>query len=202
MSNLICQPPLSLLSSTRIQSKSTSLLKYLGFILLVQGLLFSVYAEPLKAAKDRTVVSDFELEDLKGNYVKLSQYKGKVVVVNFWATWCGPCKQELPHLDRIYKENKKDGLVVLAISTDSPQTQAQVATLARRWSVLTLLDPDGTVVDQLNPRGVAPYTIFVDHKGRMASDHDGYHVGDEVEMEKTIKALLKEKHKEKRKEKE
>ena len=104
------------------------------------------------------------------------------VLVDFWATWCGPCKQELPHLSRILKENKKKGLVVLAISTDSPQTQAQVATMARRWNVKTLLDPDGMVVDQLNPRGVAPYTIFVDRKGRMASDHDGYHVGDEVDF--------------------
>ena len=152
-----------------------------------------IHAEPIKAPEKRTAVSDFDLEDLKGNQINLSDFKGKVVVVNFWATWCAPCKQELPHLNRIYKENKDQGLVVLAISTDSPQTQAQVRTVSSAWSVKILLDPDGTVVDQLNPRGVAPYTLFIDRQGRMASDHDGYSTGDEAEMEKIIKALLKEK---------
>lgn len=140
----------------------------------------------------RAFAPDFELMDLKGKAVSLSQFKGKVVVVNFWATWCAPCKQEIPHLSRILETHKDQGLVILTISTDSPQTQSQVGRLARRWKTHTLLDPEGQVVAQLNPRGIAPYTLVVDRQGRIAFDHDGYHSGDEVKMEAAIKAALAE----------
>jgi peroxiredoxin len=137
-------------------------------------------------------VADFELKDLKGRLVRLSQFKGKVVLVNFWATWCAPCKQELPHLNRLYKELKDEGFEVLAISTDSPQTISQVGRLARRWAVTTLLDPEGRVVAQLNPRGIAPYTLLIDAQGRAAFEHDGYHSGDEVKMAEAARALIAE----------
>ena len=163
------------------------------------GLTSMATAAPLITSAKRAMVSDFELKDLKGKLVRLSDYKGRVVLVNFWATWCAPCKQEIPHLNRMLKSYKDQGFTVLAISTDSPQTLSQVGRLARRWAVTTLLDPEGQVVAMLNPRGVAPYTLFVDRQGRMALDHDGYHSGDEVKMEEAVKALLgeaKDPHKE------
>lgn len=147
----------------------------------------------ITADKDRVEAPEFELSDLKGEAVRLSQFKGKVVVVNFWATWCAPCKQEVPHLSRMVETYKEQGLVVLTISTDSPQTQSQVGRLARRWKTHTLLDPEGRVVAQLNPRGIAPYTLIVDRKGKIAFDHDGYHSGDEVKMEAAVKEILAEK---------
>ena len=146
----------------------------------------------ITAAAKRAVAPDFELDDLKGEAVRLSQFKGKVVVINFWATWCAPCKQEIPHLNRILKNYKEQGLVILTISTDSPQTQSQVGRLARRWKTHTLLDPEGRVVAQLNPRGLAPYTLIVDRNGKIAFDHDGYHSGDEVKLEAAVKKILKE----------
>ena len=156
------------------------------------SLVMSASAAPLIAPEKRAMVSDFELKDLKGKLVRLSDYKGRVVLINFWATWCAPCKQEIPHLNRMFKSYQDQGFTVLAISTDSPQTQSQVGRLARRWAVTTLLDLEGQVVAMLNPRGVAPYTLFVDRQGRMALDHDGYHSGDEVKIEEAVKALLRE----------
>jgi peroxiredoxin len=151
------------------------------------------WADPqVTAVKARAVAPDFELDDLKGQVIRLSQFKDKVVVVNFWATWCAPCKQEIPHLSRILESYKDQGLVVLTISTDSPQTQSQVGRLARRWKTHTLLDPEGRVVAQLNPRGIAPYTLIVDRSGKIAFDHDGYHSGDEVKLEAAIKLILAE----------
>ncbi len=151
-------------------------------------------ADPqVTVAQKRAEAPEFELNDLKGEPVRLSQFRGKVVVVNFWATWCAPCKQEIPHLNKMLKTYKDQGLVILTISTDSPQTQSQVGRLARRWKTRTLLDPEGRVVAQLNPRGIAPYTLIVDRGGKIAFDHDGYHSGDEVKMEAAVKAILAEK---------
>jgi peroxiredoxin len=164
----------------------------LSTLSLSLSLSASLWASPLKPAAERSPVADFELKDLKGKLVRLSDYRGKVVLVNFWATWCAPCKQEIPHLNRLYKELKEQGFEVLAISTDSPQTLSQVGRLARRWAVHTLLDPEGRVVAQLNPRGVAPYTLIVDPQGRAAFEHDGYTSGDELKMESAVKALLDE----------
>lgn len=151
-------------------------------------------AADLTPPAERSAVADFTLKDIKGNRVKLSDFKGKVVVINFWATWCGPCKQELPFLDQYQKELKDKGLEVLAISIDSPQTLSEVRVLAKRkrWKMSVLLDQDGSTLAALNPRGTPPFTIGVDRQGRAAFQHDGYASGDEVEMKKHIDALIAE----------
>ncbi|MEZ4465666.1 MAG: redoxin domain-containing protein [bacterium] len=146
------------------------------------------------AQAERPQMGDFGLSDLEGRTVRLSDYRGKVVVVNFWATWCEPCKQELPFLDAYYRELAARGLVVLAIATDGPRTVPQVRQIVKQrgWSMPVLLDQDGAVMADLNPRGAAPYTLYVDRLGRIAGDHDGYAPGDEVGMRAEMEALLAE----------
>ena len=144
--------------------------------------------------KDRTGMTDFSLEDIKGKVVKLSDQKGKVVVITFWATWCAPCLQELPHLNKFYKKYKDDGLTILAINTDGPDTFAQAKTIIKRkrLKIPILKDPEGEVAAILNPRGTNPYTLFVDRFGRLAADHQGFAKGDEIKALAKITKLLAE----------
>jgi peroxiredoxin len=143
----------------------------------------------------RTTVSDFTLKTLDGKTAKLSDYKGKVVVVAFWATWCKPCLQEMRFLKQYYKDHKKDGLVVLAVTTDGPDTLADVRSMvkSKRWKMPVLLDPDGEALAKYNPRGTQPFSFFVDRSGKMALQHEGFAMGDETKYLGTIEKLLAEK---------
>jgi peroxiredoxin len=104
------------------------------------------------------------------------------------------CLQELPFLDRFHQQRSKDGLVVLAIATDGPETAAQIAPLVRRRRLTMPVahDQSGTVISALNPRAANPYTLFIDRQGRVTHRHEGYSPGDERTYESLIDALLAE----------
>lgn len=137
--------------------------------------------------------SDFSLRSIDGHAVRLSDYAGKdVVLLNFWATWCGPCAGEMPHLQRLYEKYKSSGFVVLAISMDGPESIAQVGPQARRHGVMfpVLLDEETRVVGTYNPKRAAPYNVLIDRSGAIAKTREGYSAGDEIDMENDIQALL------------
>ena len=136
--------------------------------------------------------SDFALRDLSGRTVRLSDHRGKVVLINFWATWCVPCKVELPHLERLYKQFGPQGFVVLAIAMDGPESSANVDPQARQYGLTfpVLLDEETRVVAVYNPKRTAPFTVIVGRDGAVAKRREGYHAGDEVKVEADIKALL------------
>jgi peroxiredoxin len=165
----------------------------LGLFLASGSLTTTASAKDTKP-EDRASVTDFALKNLKGKMVKLSDQKGKVVVVTFWATWCAPCIQELPHLNRFYKDLKGKGLTVLAINIDGPDTFSKAKTIIKRkrLKLPILLDPEGEVTAILNPRGTNPYTLFIDRHGRLAADHEGFAKGDEVKALAKITKLLAE----------
>lgn len=168
------------------------------FVRLATCALALVLAVPafaeLTPAGERPPAANFELDNLSGDSIELADFAGKVVVISFWATWCQPCLQELPHMDRFLTQYEDDGLVVLAITTDGPESQSEVRSIARRnrWGFEVLTDLDGSVAAVVNPRGTNPFTVFVDRQGRVAAEHEGYSSGDEVEHEATIQALLAE----------
>lgn len=135
---------------------------------------------------------DFALKDLDGRTVRLSDHAGKVVLINFWATWCVPCAAELPHLESLYQTYRDQGLVILAISMDGPESVAAVAPQARQYGLTfpVLLDQETHVVGIYNPKRTAPFTAIVGRDGAIATTRAGYSAGDEVALEADLQALL------------
>lgn len=135
---------------------------------------------------------DFTLTDLDGRTVRLSDHRGKVVVINFWATWCVPCAAELPHLQRLYAKYRDQGLEILAISMDGPESVAAVGPQVRQYGLTfpVLLDEETRVVGVYNPKRTAPFTAIVGRDGAVATTREGYSAGDEVALEAELAALL------------
>lgn len=136
--------------------------------------------------------SDFTLRDIDGVAVSLSELKGNVVVMSFWATWCGPCKEEMPHLQKMYGELKDKGLTVLSISTDDARSASKVKPFIKKngYTFPVLLDRDSTVIGTYNPAKTLPYTVVVDRNGGIAQRHSGFNPGDEEELRHLVDSLL------------
>jgi peroxiredoxin len=123
---------------------------------------------------------EFSLPSLKGGRVSLSQLKGKVVLVDFWAQWCEPCKKELPELEKIAKQYAGRGVVVLGISIDKQRENAEK--LARQLGISfdVLLDPAGSVAGIYDlPK--MPTSFVVDKKGIVRFIHEGFEGSGDVE---------------------
>jgi peroxiredoxin len=138
------------------------------------------------------VAPDFTLRDTANASHSLSEYKGKVVLVNFWATWCGPCQVEMPHLQQLAKDLGPQGLVVLGISADSARDASKVKPLvmSKGLTYTVLLDPQTTVVAQYNPTKTLPFNVLVDRAGNIDQVFSGYNPGDEVALRAAIEKLL------------
>ena len=166
------------------------------FALLLALTLVSAVATAadLTPAASRPPAPTLSLDDLDGGTKSLADHAGSLVVLSFWATWCGPCLQEIPFMNTFFERYRDQGLVVFAVNTDGPETVADVRATARRgrWTLPVLLDPDGAASAALNPRGMVPFTMFIDRQGRVAATHEGFSTGDEVTHEAHIQALLAE----------
>jgi len=110
---------------------------------------------------------DFCLEELSGKKVELKHFKGQVVFLNFWATWCGPCKEEMPSMEALYQRFKEKGFVFLAISVDYEEKKKVKEFIDKhRYTFPVLVDPKNHTLDLYRIRGI-PATILIDKKGRM-----------------------------------
>ncbi len=115
---------------------------------------------------------DFSLNNLAGSAVRLSDLKGQVVLVNFWATWCGPCRLEMPSIQQQYEALKDKGFTVLAVNLDEPAEDVGRYTSALGLTFPVLLDPGAKVNDLYRVRGY-PTTFFVDRDGMIGREHVG-----------------------------
>ena len=129
------------------------------------------FARALKslAENDADVAkADFTLNDLNGKTYKLSDLRGKVVLVNFWATWCTPCRREMPDLDKLQARFGQQGLVVLSIS-DEDQTKVAPFIASSGYRPTVLLDPGDTVHKEFHIEGI-PKTYLIDRDGKLLGE--------------------------------
>lgn len=134
---------------------------------------------------------DFTLRTLNGPNMRLQEQRGKVVLVNFWATWCGPCRQEMPHLNRISDKYKSAGLVMLGVNIDEDVRKAAETATKLQVSFPVLLDTDKKVSTLYNLNAM-PSTMVIDRSGRVRYVHKGYQSGYEALYDQQIRELLKE----------
>jgi peroxiredoxin len=114
---------------------------------------------------------DFELNNLENEPVRLSDLRGKIVVINFWATWCEPCKVEMPFLEKLHSSSQKQ-LEILAVNFDEPSQQVQQFAEEYQLSFPILLDPGGNVQNLYRVRGY-PTTFILDEEGIVRFHHIG-----------------------------
>jgi peroxiredoxin len=138
---------------------------------------------------------DFTLKDLSGQPWSLTESTpGRVVLLDFWATWCVPCIKELPQLQRLQGVYGERGLQVVTISTDGPDGVAGVASFVARYGYgfTVLLDTDSRVASLYNPGLIIPHSVLVDRTGVIRYVHQGYSPGDESLFEQEMVRLLEE----------
>jgi thiol-disulfide isomerase/thioredoxin len=133
----------------------------------------------------------FTLKDMNGVDVKLAAFKGKPIVLNFWATWCGPCRAEIPSLVELQKQYGDEGqdVVILGISVDDPveKLKPYASQMKMNYPVLVGNGRDD-VQDAFGPLWGIPVTVFIDRDGRIAKKHSG--IASKEQFEQEIKALL------------
>jgi len=128
---------------------------------------FAAAMSKIEADNERRQQADFTLMELNGNTWTLKEQRGKVVLVNFWATWCPPCRKEMPDLEGLYKQFKDQGLVILAIS-DEVESKVRPFAAEQKVTYPILLDPGRKVNDIFQIEGI-PKTFVYDRNGKLVA---------------------------------
>lgn len=141
-----------------------------------------------------SVATDFTGVTTDGQKIKLSDYKGKVVILDFWASWCTPCRQEFPFLIELYNQYRKKGLVVIGINLDerSADREKFLAKLKSQVPFPIVADSKGKLAELYRVEGM-PTTLFIDRQGRIRYGHTGFKEDHKRNYKKELDVLLGEK---------
>jgi thiol-disulfide isomerase/thioredoxin len=137
--------------------------------------------------------ADFTLQDMDESSHSLSDYRGKVVLLNFWATWCPPCRHEMPSMEALYQRYKDKGFTVLAINEweDADRVFVYTGQLSVNPTFPILFDPKGVVADKFVVKGL-PTTVLLNKKGQIVYRAIGGRDFNHPEVDKVIRTLLSE----------
>jgi peroxiredoxin len=163
-----------------------TIIRAVGLLLLCLGLTGNAAA---KAAQHPA--PDFTLKSRTGDNLKLSEMRGKVILINFWASWCGPCRQEMPVLDKLYRHYRPLDFTVLGVNVEQNSDKAKSLLKEVPISFPILFDNENKVSKLYDVKGM-PSTVLVDRDGNIRYVHIGYKPGTEAEYQTQIRALIRE----------
>jgi peroxiredoxin len=160
-------------------------------LLFVSCLALGMPALATAAASPGAPAPDFTLASRDGGKVSLTDLKGQVVMINFWATWCGPCRQEMPLFAQLQSKYEPLGFTLLAVNVEPDSAAAVTWLKGMPITFPVLFDTDSAVAGRFGVEGM-PSTVFVDRKGQVRYVHRGYKLGDEAKYADMIRSLVKE----------
>jgi peroxiredoxin len=134
---------------------------------------------------------NFTLTDRDGNTVSLQDLRGQVVMINFWASWCGPCREEMPLLEQIHQRYESLGFTLLGVNVEENSGDAKAWLRDRPVSFPILFDP-GNRVSKLYDVVAMPSTVLVDRQGNVRFLHHGYQAGYEDQYQDQVRLLVRE----------
>jgi len=162
------------------------------YVLFVIVALFAIVtAFTARAAEKKGAAPDFTLKSKSGENMRLEEQQGNVVLINFWASWCAPCREELPHFEALQQEYADLGFTILAVNVDEDPSKADDLLNEIPVSFPVLFDDDDKVSKLYDVRAM-PTTVIVDRDGNKRLTHYGYKTGDEAKYKTIVKALLRE----------
>ena len=176
------------MKNDKVMHQATSLLRMVSLALLVAGIMIIT---PLQAEEKKVLAPDFTLKSRSGENLKLSEFRGELVMINFWASWCGPCRQEMPELERLYQRYKSLGFTILGINQDDKPRNAEKMLKQIPVSFPILFDEKHEVSDQYHVAAM-PTTILLNRDGTIRDIHQGYRPGMEADYQKQIEEMIKE----------
>jgi len=159
-------------------------------VVLALGLSLALSLSPLNAKELSGPAKDFTLKSSSGKNVRLADLKGQVVMLNFWASWCGPCRQEMPLLDKMYQRYGSAGFTLLGVNVEEDSKEA-IALLKKDPVSFPILYDTKSKVSKQYKVSAMPSTVLIDCDGNLSYLHKGYKPGDEKEYMKRVKGLLR-----------
>ena len=160
--------------------------RFLALIMMVSGLLMSAGAHAAPQA-----APDFTLKNRQGENIRLSDFRGQVVMINFWASWCGPCRQEMPLLEELYARYQPMGFTILGVNVEQDPAQALAMLRDIPVSFPVLFDSESRVSRRYEVVAM-PSTVLIDRDGRIRHLHRGYKPGYEDIYQQQIRELIRE----------